>query len=208
MTTTQNLTPPLKAPHLSSEDKHLKLLLKDCAEGFYQHMFFLGKDVMSPRGNSLIKYGFTKSPSKGLKGTSCYTLSTPDQTIELYGSCACCYTPEGNVAFLRKTGRFYHWLPDHKCVAGLWDLSDVSVGTPQSLFKAIRPLLKWWVEYEKWATDELGTTHRQKSFKDWSQVKTQKPWLPPQEATLWVSSFLENASQQIRPKKFLKTLTV
>ena len=140
-----------------------------------------------------------------MKGTSCYTLKTLSQTIELYGSCACCYTEEGNVAFLRKTGRFYHWLPEHKCVAGLWEDIDVNTGTPKSLFKAIKPLLEWWLEYEQWINAQLGLKHREKCFKEWGNVKMQKPWLPPKEALSWVKSFINNESLQVRPKKFLNS---
>ena len=68
---------------MAGDGRKLGLLLKDCANGFYQQMYFLGKDVIHPRGNQLQAYGFVKSPSKGLKGTSCYTYEADLRTIEL-----------------------------------------------------------------------------------------------------------------------------
>jgi len=103
---------------VSSDHKKLKLLLKDCANGFYQQMYFLGKDVIHSNGNQLIEYGFVKSPSKGLKGTSCYTYESTEGTLELYGSCAGYYSTESRTVFLRKRCRFYQWLPNHRLVAG------------------------------------------------------------------------------------------
>jgi len=64
---------------MSSENQKLRLLLKDCASGFYQQMYFLGKDVSHCCGNQLIEYGFEKSPSTGLTGTSCYTFINGSQ---------------------------------------------------------------------------------------------------------------------------------
>jgi len=185
------------------DQKALKLLLKDCAEGFYQQMYFLGKDVTVKEGNQLLEYGFSKSSSKGLKGTSCYTLTETERIVELYGSCASCYTDTGNVAFLRTRRRFYHWLPEHRCVAGKWKPEEVALRTPESLFQVLSPLLQWWVEYETWIQHRFGTEYREQCYKEWRSIKTQKPCLPPEDAVQWVSSFLNDESNHIRPKNFL-----
>ena len=37
------------------DSKRLRLLLKDAAQGFYQQMYFLGKDVIHPAGNQDIE---------------------------------------------------------------------------------------------------------------------------------------------------------
>ena len=105
------------------DNQHLRFLLADCAKGFYQQMYFLGRDVSHPDGNQLQAYGFSRTPSMGLKGTSCYTYESANSIIELYGSCAGVYADDLRVVFLRKRCRFYQWLPDHqvdsrKVVAG------------------------------------------------------------------------------------------
>jgi len=183
--------------------KAFRLLLKDCAAGLYQQMYFLGKDIMHARGNQLIQFGFVRSPSCGLKGTSCYTLETETVIVELYGSCACCYTDATRVAFLRNKTRFYHWLPEERCVAGLWTEEDIHAGSPESLFQATVPLLRWWLEYEAWILSRLGDAYREACFKEWRKVNKSKSWLPPQEAMRWVEAFLEQAGEHLRAKHFM-----
>ena len=187
-----------------TDSKKLKILLKDCAQGFYQHMFFLGKDVMHPRGNQLNKYGFEKSPSLGLKGTSCYGLKTDEQLIELYGSCAGVYSEASQLVFLRERCKFYHWLPEHHLIAGQWSLDDVDSGSAESIFEAVTPLLKWWVHYEKWIAENFDTKYREQCYKDWSKIKSRPCWLPPELAVSWVSEFLEKRDLMDRPKKLLQ----
>lgn len=189
-------------PQLNPEQRALKLLLKDCAEGFYQQMYFLGKDVNSKAGNLLEEFGFTKSPSKGLKGTSCYTLEQAGLAIDLYGSCVGCYTDNGSVVFLRTHKRFFHWLAEGRCVAGLWELEDVKSGSPDSLFNTAKPLLEWWATYESWITKRMGPEYREACYKEWGRLKTQKQWLSPNDATTWLSGFLELGPEQVRPKHY------
>jgi len=186
------------------ERKAFNVLLRDCADGMYQQMYFLGKDVSHASGNQLRAYGFAKSPSQGLKGTSCYTLETERATIELYGSCACCYSDDSSVAFLRTKMRLYHWLPEDRCVAGLWTNEDIETGSPESLFQGATPLLRWWLEYEHWIMDRLGETYRQECFLEWRKINKRKSWLPPQEASRWLALFLKNGGSHVRPRHFNK----
>ncbi|MFC5049568.1 hypothetical protein ACFPK9_02910 [Rubritalea spongiae] len=184
------------------ERKKLRLLLKDCTDGFYQQMFFLGKDVIHPAGNQLLEYGFTKSPSKGLKGTSCYSLETENHTIELYGSCAAIYTKSSKTVFIRKKNRFYKWLPAEKLIAGQWTDDDLETLAPADLLDAMTPLLKWWLEYEAWIVERLGQPYREQCYQDWKKVKSRPAWLPPSLATQWVEALLEKKAQHTRPKLF------
>jgi len=187
------------------ERKAFQLLLKDCAAGFYQQIYFLGKDASHFRGNQLQEYGFVRTPSQGLKGTSCYTFKTKGTTIELYGSCASCYSENASVAFLRSRSRFYHWVSEDRCVAGLWTKADIETGTPESIFAAVTPLLQWWFEYEQWINDRFGETYREQCFREWRKINKSKSWLPPQEATRWLEQFLKNGSAHVRPKHFDET---
>lgn len=131
------------------DTKKLRLLLKDCANGFYQQMYYWGIDVLHPDGNQLIDFGFTKSPSKGLKGTSCYTLETAYQTVELYGSCAGLYSKESNVVFLRTKGRFYRWISSERAIAGKWTEKDIEIDDPYAMLEELTPLFQWWLKYEE-----------------------------------------------------------
>ena len=185
-----------------SDEKKLSMLLKDCASGFYQHMYFLGKDVIHPAGNQLEAYGFVKSPSQGLKGTSCYTHESDLRTIELYGSCAGLYTASSKMVFLRKRCRFYRWLPEHRLVAGEWSRKDIQLDDADALFFELVPLFRWWIAYEAWIEERFGKSYRERCFAQWSKIKGHTAWLSPNVATEWVSQFLEQKGEHVRPKHF------
>lgn len=185
-----------------SESRTLRLLLKDCANGFYQQMYFLGKDVLHSKGNQLQEYGFRKSPSKGLKGTSCYTYESESGVIELYGSCAAFYSNASNVVFLRKRCRFYQWLPDEKLIAGCWRQEDLTLASPEVMLAELTPLLSWWVNYEKWVLQRLGEHYREQCFSDWKKVKGKKGWLTPLKAMAWVQLLIDEKEGHLRPKHF------
>lgn len=160
---------------MSPDKKRLRILLKDCANGFYQQMYFWGKDVSHPSGNQLEDYGFTKSPSAGLTGTSCYTLHSEQASIELYGSCAGYYTHSSNLVFLRQRCRFYKWLPDHRVVAGQWSQNDVQLNDPNTMLSTLIPFLEWWVDYEKWIEERHGKKYRETCYSQWKQLKSKAP---------------------------------
>jgi len=168
-------------------------------------MFFFGKDVIHPAGNQLIQYGFKKSPSQGLKGTSCYGLRTNKHLIELYGSCAGIYSDNSQLVFIRERCRFYHWLPEHHLIAGQWTLDDVQATNPERIFTDLIPLLKWWVEYESLIQDSFGPKYRELCYKEWAKIKSRPCWLKPDIATEWIKQFLEKQDQMLRPKKFLQS---
>jgi len=185
------------------DNKKLRLLLRDCANGFYQQMYFWGKDVIHPKGNQLRAYGFKKSPSKGLKGTSCYTYESDGSTIELYGSCAGFYTDEINMVFLRKRCRFYQWLPEHRLVAGRWSQDDIQLDDPDVTLTSLASFFNWWVDYEKWIEQRFGKNYREQCYTEWSKVKGKPAWLPPESARRWVQDLVEKRDSHIRPKQYV-----
>ena len=185
-----------------TDHNRLKILLKDCADGFYQQMYFWGKDVTHPEGNQLEAYGFIKSQSQGIKGTSCYTYQSNSKTIELYGSCAGYYSEQSNIVFLRPRNRFYEWLPQHKLVAGRWSQNDLHTHDADAMFAAMTPFLKWWLTYEQWILDHHGAHYREQCFTEWSKVNRKLTWLTPQAAIAWVTEFLEKKDLHVRPKHF------
>lgn len=188
---------------MCADDQKLRILLKDCANGFYQQMYFLGKDVIHARGNQLQACGFCKSPSVGLKGTSCYTLESKFGVIQLYGSCAGCYNKSSRIVFLRKQSRFYRWLPEHRLVAGQWSQRCICLDDPDVMLESVMPLLMWWVTYEKWIEERFGTAYREQCFSDWSKIKGRAAWLAPVSAINWVKQFVEQGVNHVRPKHFI-----
>ena len=104
--------------------------------------------------------------------------------------------------FLRQRGRFYQWLPERKLVAGRWSLNDISASDSGKMFTSLSPFLEWWAMYEQWILDYHGEHYREQCFREWSKVNSKLTWLPPQAATQWVQSFLEQRDQHVRPKHF------
>ena len=187
---------------MPEESTKLSLLLKDCARGFYQQMYFLGKDVIHPTGNQLEAYGFVKTPSHGLKGTSCYTHESDARTVELYGSCAGLYTDLASMVFLRKRCRFYRWVGEQKLVAGKWSKADINLTPADAMLTSLTPLLEWWLDYEKWVEEAFGENYRERCFNEWRKVNREASWLPPATATEWVKQLLKQKNKHVRPKNF------
>ncbi len=184
------------------DSQKLRFLLNDCANGFYQQMYFLGKDVIHQDGNQLMAYGFKKSPSRGLKGTSCYGKNANGTMIELYGSCAGAYSETTQLVFLRKRCRFYNWLPEYRLIAGQWSQEHIHSGKPNEILTALEPLLKWWVDYEDWIEKRLGAAYREQCYREWNKIKAKTRWLPPGAAIEWVVDFMEKQGHMVRSKKF------
>ncbi len=72
-------TPPSTRP--------FSAILRDFSAALVQQMFYWGMDAAHSGGNIFQKRGFCKSPSSGLKGTSCYSLPWEGGEIFLTGSC-------------------------------------------------------------------------------------------------------------------------
>ena len=189
---------------MTSNSSTLRVLLNDCAKGFYQEMYFLGKDVLHPQGNQLKDFGFSRAPSQGLKGTSCYTLETPQGVIELYGSCAAFYGAHDHIVFIRKKERFYHWLPQERLIAGQWEQTDLKSPPPHQMAKSLIPMLEWWAEYEQWIGQRFDPSYRQACWRDWKKVKSKPPWLSPCQVRPWIRQFIDKQQDAKRPQQFLK----
>ena len=184
------------------DNRRLNILLKDCAKGFYQQMYFWGKDVTHSQGNQLRAYGFKKSPSKGLPGTSCYTYTCEDSMIELYGSCAAFYSEHTNIVFLRQRGRFYQWISPEKLIAGRWKQEDLKSIKPSAMLQAMTPFLEWWIDYEQWIQEQHGNHYREQCHQEWKKVNSRLSWLKPTVAMQWVKTLILEKDKHVRPKHF------
>lgn len=185
-----------------NESNRLKILLKDCARGVYQQMYFWGKDVTHEKGNQLEKYGFKKSPSQGLRGTSCYTYESEGEVVELYGSCAGYYTDSSSLVFLRQRNRFYEWLPERRLVAGRWCQNDLDGCDTDEMFYYLMPFLQWWIGYEEWILECNGPEYRERCYREWCKVNSRLSWLDPESALRWIREFQIRGEGQVRPRHF------
>ncbi len=176
--------------------------LRDLAEGIQQQMFFWGQDVIRPEGNFLLKQGFERSPSTGLKGTSCYRRKWQQGHVELYGSCAGWYGKNGGFTFIRPWKRCFVWSSEQATpIPGAWqrELIDRSA-TKADLYQASLPFLDWLISHEYAVLNHLSRTHRQSNYWKYNKVPKAKAWLEPTEALRWFQCYREHPERLIRPR--------
>jgi hypothetical protein len=174
----------------------------DLAEGIQQQMFFWGQDVMRMEGNFLLAQGFQRSPSKGLKGTSCYRREWQSGHVELYGACAGWYGPNNGFAFIRPQRRCVAWLSgDLTPTPGSWqrELINKEVSR-EDLYHASLPFLDWLISYESAVLSRFGSSYRAVNYKQYKKVPKAKTWLSPPEALRWFQCFRSTPDRLVRPK--------
>lgn len=176
---------------------------RDLADGIQQQMYFWGQDVLSPVGNFLVKEGFERSPSKGIKGTSCYRLPWQNGHIELYGACAGWYGNGEGFTFIRPRKRCVIWLSDQITpVPGAWRNELIAKAVAKhELYEASLPFLDWLISYEKAVTARLGHSYRLLNYRDYKKVPKNKAWIAPTVALRWFECFRETPEKLVRPKK-------
>jgi len=178
--------------------------IRDLADGIQQQMFFWGQDVCRPEGNFLVTQGFERSPSLGAKGTSRYRLPWQNGHIELYGSCAGWYGPEGGFTFIRPRRRCAIWLSDKETpIPGAWQREFIGKATKNcDLYRASHPFLDWAIDYERRVLASFGYQYREACYKKYAKVPKAKAWLEPKAALQWLQCFREAPEQLTRPKHF------
>ncbi|MGB2403447.1 MAG: hypothetical protein ACPIA7_08565 [Akkermansiaceae bacterium] len=176
---------------------------RDLAEGMQQQMYFWGQDVLRAEGNFLVREGFERSRSEGLKGTSCYRLAWQNGHIELYGACAGWYGGGRGFTFIRPRKRCVIWLSDQLTpVPGAWRNDLISKATTKhELYEASLPFLDWLISYEKAVTTRYGSAYRLMNYRDYKKVPKTKAWVTPEAALQWFQCFRESPEQLVRPKK-------
>ena len=188
------------------EHRITSIQLRDLANGLQQQMFFWGKDVVHPSGNFFVQQGFKRSASVGLKGTSCYRLPWEGGVIELYGSCAGWYGPEGGFVFIRPRRLCTMW--DSSSVTpipGVWQKEHIRKSmSPSEVYRAALPFLNWLISYEYVVQKHLGAAHRQNGHRLYKNLPKSKIWLPPQLALEWFECLCNTPQDLIRPKLMMK----
>lgn len=180
--------------------------LRDLAEGLQQQMFFWGQDVICPGGNQLVREGFERLPSKGLKGTRCYRREWQNGHLELYGSCAGWYGPEGGFAFIRPRKRVVVWTSSESTpVPGLWQPEFVEPrARKEELHAAALPFLDWLISYETTILNRSGVEYREEGYRRYQKVPKATAWLPPETALPWFTCFRDTPDRLVRPRKMAR----
>lgn len=165
-----------------------RVLLADFAAALRQQMFFWGRDVMSG-GNLLLRHGFEKLPSPGLKGTSCYRLTQEDGVIELHGACAGWYPQAGSARpgflFVRTRGRITTHRLHEPVVPGRYQNEALQNHTADAM-AAARHFAGWLADYEAWVRRQMGPGYRVECRQMLARLPKGQTWLPAPEAERWL----------------------
>lgn len=182
---------------------------RDLAEGIQQQMYFWGQDVTRPEGNFLVAQGFSRSPSTGLKGTSCYRRDWQGGTIELYGSCAGWYGPDGGFTFIRPWKRCAIWLSEETTpIPGSWQKELIHRSASKAeLYQASLPFLDWLISYEYAVLGRFGRGYRQKNYWKYSKIPKARAWVNPETALSWFRCFRERPEELVRPRKLAVSIS-
>lgn len=178
------------------------VLLSDLKAALLQQMFFWGQDVLTA-GNLLIKHGFIKLPSPGLKGTSCYRLDYRDGVIELHGACAGWYPGEGNpqpgFLFVRTAGLCASHHLHEPVIPGRYEPQALSNHTASTISGA-QVFAAWLADYEDWIRRHQGVGYRRRCRHMLGRLPKGRTWLPARRATKWLRSFAQKGPSAPRAK--------
>lgn len=165
-----------------------RVLLADFSAALRQQMFFWGRDVMSG-GNLLLKHGFEKRESPGLKGTSCYRLRHEDGVIELHGACAGWYpqagSPRPGFLFVRTRGRITTHRLHEPVVPGRYQSEALQNHTADAM-AAARLFAGWLADYEAWVRRQMGPGYRAECRQMLASLPKGETWLPAPAAERWL----------------------
>lgn len=144
-----------------------------------QQMYFRGMDAGFPTGNLFQKRGFSKTPSPGLKGTSCYSLPWERGEIFLYGACVGFISADedSGFIFIRPKGKCFRRVGNEPPVPGIWPPENLSTPTLADELPSISTFLAWWLDHEAWISPEMGSAYRTNCFRKYKSLPKSKPWL-------------------------------
>lgn len=183
-----------------------RVLLSDFNKALRQQMFFWGRDVMT-QNNLLLKFGFQKRASAGLKGTSCYWMPNKQGIIELHGACAGWYPDEASsqsgFLFIRTTGRCYSHHLHTPVIPGHHPFEWLSNNTPE-VMQSAQAFAAWLANYEAWIQHKAGADYRNECRHMLGQLPKGSPWLPPKLAGEWLRRFALHGPHTPRAKTLLK----
>jgi hypothetical protein len=175
----------------TTQPSRARAVLADFEAGLTQQMFFWGRDVLC-HGNLLAKHGFTKHPSPGLKGTSCYRKRHEQGFLELHGACVGWYPDEGQATpgllYVKATRRCATHQFSQAVVPGQTEGLAVERNC-FAVLPAAQHFAAWLAEYEAWVLKKCGLAYRMNCRTHLSRLPLGKLWLPPEYAQRWIQEF-------------------
>lgn len=184
-----------------------KALLRDLAVGMHQQMFFWGRDVVHPDGNLFLERGFEKSSCDQLPGSSLYRLAWQGGGIELHGSQAGWFGPEGGFVYLRTHGRCYHWAHATPPIPGASEREALDARDPDILFRFVAPFLDWWIDHENQVIDRHGLAYRTACFRHFGRLPKSRSWLSPADGLRWIRQLRDEPDRVPRARRFTSMIS-
>lgn len=179
---------------------------RDIEDALLQQMFFWGMDVSNPSGNQFLDQGFRRSPSKGLTGTSCYSLAWQSGSVELHGACAGWYCGEGGFHYERNSGKAFYWGSSSIPIPGCVCASSLKRFDTVADWNLFLPFLQWWLEFERLILDNNGASYRNQCYRKYKSLPKSKAWLSPSEGFLWLKALGNDYQHTPRAKRFARSL--
>jgi hypothetical protein len=178
--------------------------MRDLSAALIQQMFYWGMDAAHSGGNVFQKRGFRKSPSTGLKGTSCYSLPWQGGEIFLHGACVGWFPPgnDGGFLFIRPSGRCHIWKGRELPVPGKWPSDTLAPVNPVDHVSAFAPFLSWLLDHEETIRREMGEAYRAACHRKYRSLPKSRPWLAPADGEAWLRIFLSNPAAAPAAKRF------
>lgn len=191
--------------HAVNTRKSLSIPFRDLADGMRQQMYLWGRDALHQDGNLFVRTGFTKRPSEGLQGTSCYALPWQSGRIELHGSHAGWFGEDGGFLFIRPLGRCVRWRSATSPVPGEWDAGHIDARADESLHSLSVPFLNWWLTHEAHVECLAGSAYREACLRQFKKLPKSRPWLPSAAATRWITGLRDEPHSLPRARRFSTT---
>lgn len=180
--------------------------LEDC---LYLQLYYWGRDVIHPKGNQLVSYGFRRIAKTSKEGTSRYQFPLDNGMIELHGWCMGWYSPEQpGFVFVRKRHRLFFWdsgetpQPEH--------LEKATLRAPESvedwvkMASLLQKCVSWVLHYETVNEHKNGTKYRRRMFHQYEKLPNAKRWMPPDVQREWLRLFMENPCTVPSARRFWK----
>ncbi len=143
-----------------------------------QQFWCLGQDVLSPHGNLLMEYGFSRhrgSAGKRAKSTY-YTLEEGELRIALWAFGAVFAERSHGGIFLDRFNFKPGWSSVDSLPYGVHSPEQLPRFPPpasntewQSAHRLCQSMLEWFASYETWVAKRYGLEYRQKCVEKWSR---------------------------------------
>ncbi len=141
---------------------------------FGQQLWCWGRDIQYPKGNLLIRYGFSRHRQRGADGSTCYRLDTDQQHIALWGFGVWYGSREFGGIFLNRFNYTPRWGNFDSLALGIhWPEDLPPLGRPtnqhqwQRAHRLCCQMMAWIASYETWVRREVGLDYRRQCVATW-----------------------------------------